>query len=71
MKASWIRSRCTAKGPDQRVPVESPEAMSREVKHVARVFGADLVGITGYDERWVYSHAYSRLGETEKSRWRP
>ena len=39
-------------GPDQRVPVDSPDAMSREVKHVARVFGADLVGITGYDERW-------------------
>ncbi|HIC55569.1 MAG TPA: hypothetical protein EYO97_17250, partial [Gemmatimonadetes bacterium] len=53
-------------GPDQRVPVDSPEAMSAEVKHVARVFGADLVGITGYDERWVYSHVYSRLGETEK-----
>lgn len=58
-------------GPNQRVPVESPEAMSREVKHVARVFGADLVGITGYDERWVYSHAYSRLGETEKSQELP
>ena len=53
-------------GPDQRVPVDSPEAMSAEVKHVARVFGADLVGITDYDERWVYSHVYSRLGETEK-----
>ena len=53
-------------GPDQRVPVDSPDAMSREVKHVARVFGADLVGITGYDERWVYTHAYSRLGETDK-----
>ena len=53
-------------GPEQRVPVDSPEEMSREVKRVARVFGADLVGITSYDERWVYTHAYSRLGETEK-----
>ncbi len=53
-------------GPEERVPVEDPEATSREIKHVARVFGADLVGITGYDERWVYTHAYSRLGETEK-----
>ncbi|MDE3003657.1 MAG: 4Fe-4S dicluster domain-containing protein [Gemmatimonadota bacterium] len=53
-------------GPEERVPVESPAEMSREIKHVGRVFGADLVGITEYDQRWVYSHAYSRLGETEK-----
>lgn len=53
-------------GPDERVPVESPEEMTREIKHVAKVFGADLVGVTGYDERWVYTHAYSRQGETEK-----
>ena len=53
-------------GPTERVPVESSSDMSLEIKHVAKVFGADLVGITGYDERWVYTHAYSRLGETEK-----
>lgn len=53
-------------GPEERVPVESPADMSREIKHVGRVFGADLVGITEYDHRWVYSHNYSRLGETEK-----
>ena len=53
-------------GPDDRVPVDSASEMSREVKHVAKVFGADLVGITEYDERWVYTHAYSRLGEAEK-----
>jgi len=53
-------------GPAERVPLDSPEETSREVKHVAKVFGADLVGITGYDPRWVYTHAYSRLGETEK-----
>ncbi|MDG2283742.1 MAG: reductive dehalogenase [Longimicrobiales bacterium] len=53
-------------GPEERVPVDSPGEMSREIKHVGRVFGADLVGITEYDERWVYSHAYSRLGETAK-----
>jgi epoxyqueuosine reductase len=53
-------------GPEERVPVESPAEMSREIKHVGKVFGADLVGITEYDHRWVYTHAYSRLGETEK-----
>lgn len=58
-------------GPQDRVPVESPEQMSREIKHVAKVFGADLVGVTGYDERWVYTHAYSRLGETAKEQELP
>ncbi|MEM7415272.1 MAG: reductive dehalogenase domain-containing protein [Gemmatimonadota bacterium] len=53
-------------GPDDRVPVESPTEMSREIKHIARLFGADLVGVTEYDERWVYTHAYSRLAEQEK-----
>ncbi len=58
-------------GPEERVEIDDPEAASREIKHVARVFGADLVGITAYDERWVYTHAYSRLGETEKGQELP
>jgi reductive dehalogenase len=53
-------------GPKERAEIPDPEAMAREIKHIAGVFGADLVGITDYDERWVYTHAYSRQGETEK-----
>jgi epoxyqueuosine reductase len=53
-------------GPGSALPVASPETMAREVKQSARVLGADLVGITGYDERWMYTHAYSRETETEK-----
>jgi epoxyqueuosine reductase len=53
-------------GPQAKVPVESPEAMSAEIKHVAKVFGADLVGITHFDERWIYTHKYSRSNESEK-----
>jgi reductive dehalogenase len=53
-------------GPDQKIEVESPEAMATEIKHVARTFGADLVGITDYDERWVYTRKYSRQQENEK-----
>ena len=34
----------------------TPEHESFEIKRVARLFGADLVGITGVDERWHYSH---------------
>ncbi len=46
--------------------VESPEAMAEEVKKSAKLFGADLVGITYHDERWVYTHKYSRERENEK-----
>ena len=38
----------------------TPEAASDEVKRVARFLGADLVGICDLDERWLYSHRYSR-----------
>lgn len=34
----------------------SPQAEAAEIKKVARLFGADLVGITELDERWHYSH---------------
>ncbi len=50
----------------ERVPVESPEAMSAEIKRVAKVLGADLVGVTEYDERWVYASKYSRQTGEEK-----
>ena len=53
-------------GPGSALPIESPEEMARQVKHASRTLGADLVGITGYDERWMYTHAYSREGEAEK-----
>jgi hypothetical protein len=35
--------------------VTSPAEMSREIKETARTYGADLVGITRLDWRWVYS----------------
>jgi len=53
-------------GPESREPVESPEEMAKQLKRAARVLGADLVGITGYDERWVYTHNYGREQEAEK-----
>ncbi len=40
--------------------------LAGDLKTAARVLGADLIGITGYDERWVYTHAYSRETESEK-----
>ncbi len=53
-------------GPGSKMPVSSPEEMAREIKYAAKTLGADLVGITGNDERWLYTHAYSRENETEK-----
>lgn len=52
-------------GAEERVEVESPAQMSREIKKAAHLFGADLVGVTYFDERWVYAHRYSRDGDGE------
>lgn len=40
--------------------VDDPVAMTREIKMVARSFGADLVGVARLDPRWLYSHSYRR-----------
>ena len=53
-------------GPAGRAPVESPEEMARQLKRAAKTLGADLVGVTGWDERWVYTHNYGREQEQEK-----
>ena len=44
----------TPVAPD-RVEIEDPDAMAREIKKIARFFGADLCGITEMDGRWLYS----------------
>ncbi|MHB8135489.1 MAG: reductive dehalogenase [Anaerolineaceae bacterium] len=38
--------------------VDDPQWMTDRVKEVAKFFGADLVGITKVDKRWVYSNYY-------------
>ena len=43
----------------------TPEETAAEIKHLARLFGADLAGVTFNDPRWVYSHKYSRRQEDE------
>lgn len=39
----------------QRVDVGTPEEEARQIKRIARLFGADVVGITRVDPRWHYS----------------
>ena len=45
-------------GADSKREIESPREMAAEIKKASRLFGADRVGITFYDERWVYTHRY-------------
>lgn len=51
---------------DTKYEVKSAEAMSAEIKQVGKIFGADMVGITGTDLRWHYSHKYDADTRTEK-----
>ena len=45
-------------GPDERLDVGTPSDAAQDIKHVATSVGADLVGITGFDERWVYTERF-------------
>ena len=49
-----------------RFEASDPAETRRTVEKVARFFGADLVGFTPLDERWVYSHHF-RPGAEEKN----
>lgn len=39
----------------ERQAVDDPATMATEIKRVARFFGADLCGITDFDDRWLYT----------------
>jgi ferredoxin len=52
-------------GARDRVEETDPVEMAQQIKKAAKLFGAAAVGITYYDERWVYSHKYSRESESE------
>jgi ferredoxin len=45
----------------EQLPVTDLEWMTSRVKEVARFYGANLVGITELDERWVYSHYFEPI----------
>ncbi len=38
----------------------SPDVNSVELKRAGRFLGADAIGICEFDERWIYTHNYSR-----------
>lgn len=41
-------------------PVEDPAWMTERVKQVARLYGANLVGVTQVNPNWIYSHYFER-----------
>jgi reductive dehalogenase len=53
-------------GPTDRIDSESPLVAARQIKRIAKVFGADLVGITEHDERWVYTERFSAINGEAK-----
>jgi len=50
-----------------RMEFPSPSAAAGEVKRVALGFGADLVGVTNNDERWLYTHKFADASGTERA----
>ncbi len=52
-------------GPDG-APRNDPAANSADIKQVATLFGADLVGFCDYDDRWVYASKFNRLEQADK-----
>jgi reductive dehalogenase len=49
-----------------KIAVPPPDQAAAEIKHVALAFGAGLVGITHFDERWQYASRFSDISLTEK-----
>ena len=48
-----------------KMEIEDLSSHTREVKRIAKLFGADLVGITDFDERWHYSSRVDTRDFTE------
>lgn len=44
----------------------TPQENSAELKRAGRFLGADLIGVCDFDERWVYTHNFSRMNQTTK-----
>ena len=45
----------------QKITISDLADITEKIKRAGRFFGANLVGITGLNEFWVYSHSYNRL----------
>lgn len=52
---------------ENQADLPSIEETTARIKQVAKFLGADMVGITEYDERWVYTHS-AEIGSTREAR---
>ena len=50
----------------EKMALGTPEETAIEIKRVAKAFGADLVGITHFDTRWMYVRKFSDMSKREK-----
>ena len=64
-KVSSIPTPCFAKARRARFEATAEENTA-DVKRAGEFLGADAIGICEYDERWVYTHNYSRQKLTDK-----
>jgi len=51
---------------EKKIELGTPKEAAAEIKKVARTFGAGMVGITNYDERWEYAKKFSDMSSTER-----
>lgn len=54
-------------GPETKLEFESKDEAAWNIKHIGLKCGASDVGITEYDERWVYTNKYSCASGTERA----
>lgn len=53
-------------GPDTQLKFDSEEEAAKNIKFIGKRCGASDVGITNYDDRWMYSKRYSVPTDREK-----
>jgi len=46
---------------DAKLEIHDTNKISQDIKKVAKLFGASLVGITELDRRWIYSHTFNSV----------
>ena len=46
-------------GPDTKLEFDSDEEAAKNIRYIGKKCGADDIGITEFDDRWVYSKRYS------------
>ena len=51
---------------EQKIEVEDPTRIAREIKNICKFFGAHIVGITNIDKRWHYQYRYDLKNQGDR-----